>query len=209
MPTEFHRPPHSGDRLFVDRCSDCPSRPFLLSFVMASQGGLSLQRFGVGIDHVAGLILAGRQDYLRFRHIAELVEAVALDVLELRLQNARLRPLAIGAELDIADHSLERRLPHIIRELAVVQTLGCCNRLPQDLQIGVAPRREIITERIDARRLRSALIFVEQLLRPREHHRLHRHPKFVVDEAIKQRAELHFERSRLQADHRPADHLRL
>src|SRR6185312_2697936 len=56
-----------------------------------SADGPSLLGVGVGIDDLAGGIGLRREDHLGLR-ILELLDAVALDVLELHLQHARLRP---------------------------------------------------------------------------------------------------------------------
>src|ERR1700760_3326045 len=66
-------------------------------------------RLLVRIDHVTTLVLRRIDDDIGFQ-IAELVEAVALDVLELGRQRALLLPLACRAEFHVADHGLERGL---------------------------------------------------------------------------------------------------
>src|SRR6266478_6229455 len=63
--------------------------------------------FGVGVDHVAGLVLFWPYHDLVGR-VLELVEAVASDVLELRKDDARFCPFAILAEGDVADGGAER-----------------------------------------------------------------------------------------------------
>src|SRR4051794_32438565 len=61
----------------------------------------------VGIDHLACLELRRADDDLPV-HAAELVEVVALDALILHRNDAALGPLAVLAELDVAEHRLER-----------------------------------------------------------------------------------------------------
>src|SRR5262249_14611553 len=66
-----------------------------------------LFRLLVRIDHIARLVLRRIEHHLG-RKVAEIVDAVAADVLELDQQHPVLRPLALGAERDVADHRLER-----------------------------------------------------------------------------------------------------
>ena len=61
-------------------------------------------------------------------------------------------------KLHVADHGLERVSAHVIAELGVVEALGALDRLPDDLQLGVAPWCHVIAERIDAFRRRPLLI---------------------------------------------------
>src|SRR5665213_641011 len=62
-----------------------------------------LLRFGVGIDHVASLVLLRPDDDLMVG-VLELIDRIAGDMLELGEENARLRPFAVLAERDVADH---------------------------------------------------------------------------------------------------------
>ena len=55
----------------------------------------------------------------------------------------------------------------------------------------------------------ARLVFLEQVERAGEIHRLDRQPGLEIDDAIEQRAKLGLEHGRLQADHRAAPHLRL
>src|SRR5450631_3435630 len=121
--------------------SNCPSRPALaaafapqkntarsfhravsIAQSWAGWDGLLLRLF-VGVDHVARLVFGRRYDGQGVR-VLELVDAVALDAAELRLEHPRLRPFAIGGEFDVADDGLERGLADVVGELAVVEALG-------------------------------------------------------------------------------------
>src|SRR5260221_14251006 len=73
-----------------------------------SSAVLSAARLVERIAQLARLHLGRRHDYLR-AGLLELLEAAALDALELDLQHVRARPLAVGRELDVADHGLEGR----------------------------------------------------------------------------------------------------
>src|SRR3974377_1617 len=70
-------------------------------------------RFFVGVDQVAGLVLGRVEDHLA-REVAEGVDAVALDALELHQQHAFGRPLALVAELHVADHGLKGGLADVV-----------------------------------------------------------------------------------------------
>src|SRR5262245_32319774 len=99
------------------------------------------------------------------------------------------RPLALGAELHIADHGLERGLAHVVGEHVVLGALGRLDRLTENLQIGVGPHRHVIAERIDALGRGARLILLEQLHRSRELQRRGRDPGLVIDDAVQQRPE--------------------
>src|SRR5258707_6679925 len=60
----------------------------------------------VRIDDVAGLVLGRPQDDFGLG-IAELVDVVAFDALELHRHHLGRLPLAFGVELDVADNGLE------------------------------------------------------------------------------------------------------
>src|SRR5437016_1332080 len=96
----------------------------------------------IGLDNLAGAKLLGFEDHLGFR-IAELLEIVALDVLELHLQHPRLRPFAVLAEGDFADDRVERMAAEVIGEPGLVEALRALDRLTQDLQVGVGEGRQI------------------------------------------------------------------
>src|SRR5262245_51482015 len=63
-------------------------------------------RLLVGVDQLAGGELGRTHDGLRV-HAAELLDIAALDVVVLHHQEARLRPLALLAELHVAHDGLE------------------------------------------------------------------------------------------------------
>src|SRR6266436_7783103 len=91
----------------------------------------------VGLDDLASAKFLGFEDHLGFR-IAELLEIVALDVLELHLQHARLRSFAVLAEGDLSDDRVERMAADVIGELRLVEALGALDRIAQNLQVGVS-----------------------------------------------------------------------
>ena len=77
------------------------------------------QRLVVRIDDLATLELR-RVDDRFLPRIAEFVDAVALDVLELRGERPLFRPFSMRAEFHVADDGLERRLAHVVGELVVI-----------------------------------------------------------------------------------------
>src|SRR5215468_3394876 len=97
----------------------------------------------VRIDHLARLILRRRYHHLG-RDVPELADVIALDVLELHLEHARLRPFALDPERHIADESVECGFADVIGERVVVETFRGRYRLLQDLKLGVAPRRDVV-----------------------------------------------------------------
>ena len=69
--------------------------------------------------------------------VAELVDAIAFDVLELRRERAFLRPFPERSEADVANHGLERGFAHVIGEHIIVQALRCGDSVAEDLQVGI------------------------------------------------------------------------
>src|SRR5262245_58917849 len=61
----------------------------------------------VGVDHVTGLEIRRRQYGLRV-HTTELIETIALDVVILDLEHARLGPFALRAERHFAHDGSDR-----------------------------------------------------------------------------------------------------
>src|SRR5262249_55640940 len=108
------------------------SAPHLIS------GTGSLLRLLVWIDQLARLVFGGRHHHLG-RHVLELREIVTLDIPELDLQDARLRPFAVGTESHVAEHGLKRVGADVIAELGIVEAVGSCDGLLEDLELGVAP----------------------------------------------------------------------
>src|SRR5215469_4812127 len=160
----------------------------------------------VRIDHLARLILR-RRYYDLGRDVPELADVITLDVLELHLEHARLRPFARGPERHVADQGLERGVADVIGEFVVVEAFRGRYRLLQDLKLRVAPGRDVVAQHIDAFRRRPHLIPLHELRRAAEIHLVDRKPEVIVDEAVEQRAELGLDRGRLQPDHATADHL--
>jgi hypothetical protein len=76
----------------------------------------------VGIDHLAGLVFGRPQDRL-LGALAELIDVVRLDVLELRQELPRGAPFAVLAESDLADNGLERVAVQVGGELVVIEVL--------------------------------------------------------------------------------------
>src|SRR5664280_801840 len=146
----------------------------------------------VGVDHVARLVFGRRNDGQGFR-VLELIDGVALDAAELRLEYPRLRPFAIGRKLDVADDGLERGLAQIIGELAVVEALGGGDRLAQHVEVSIAERRHIVAQRIDAGFGGALLVRFQECLGAFEHQRFRRQPEVVVHEAVERRPELGLE----------------
>src|SRR5258706_13951919 len=165
-------------------------------------------RLFVRVDHVAGLVVGGRQHRLCV-HGAELLDVVGLDVVELNLQHPRLRPFAVLAELDVAKHGLERAGTDVVGELLVLNAFSRRDRLLQHLELRITPRRHVVAQRVDAFGRCSRLISLDQILDTGELHLRYRQPPVVIDEAVEHRTELHLERGGLQAHHTTSDHLRL
>src|SRR5437660_5043816 len=86
-------------------------------------GALLFLRFAVRVDQIARFVLRRVDDHLG-REVAKLLDAVALDVLELNQQHAIFRPFPLVAELHVADHAPERSLAHVIRQHIVLSPLG-------------------------------------------------------------------------------------
>ena len=95
----------------------------------------------------------GRRDHGEGLGTPELSKVVTMNVLELRRQDARCRPFAARREFHIANERLERVSVHEGTELFALGAFGGFDGLPQDLQIRIGPRRHVIAERIDIRRL--------------------------------------------------------
>src|SRR5262245_39685630 len=143
----------------------------------------SLLRLLVRIDHLARLVLRRRYHDLG-RHVPELADVIALDVLELHLQHARLRPFALRPKRYVADQSLERGFTDVIRQLVVVEGLGGRDRLLQHLKLGVAPGRDVVAQRVDTFRRRPRLIPLHELCHTGVTHLVDRQPEIVVDESV-------------------------
>src|SRR6516225_1133123 len=137
-----------------------PSRIANARWLMRATG--PLHRLIERVDHLARFVFRGR-DHNLGRDVPELTDVVALDVLKLNLQHARLRPLAVLAELHVADDGLERVGAQINGKLCVVEALGRADRLAQNLELSVAPRTDVIAERIDAFARRPRLILLHEV----------------------------------------------
>ena len=93
----------------------------------------------VRIDHLARLVLRRRYHDLG-REVLELADVIALDVLELDLEHARLRPFALRAERHVADQGLERGLADVIGELVVIEAFRRRDCLLAEPEAGRSPR---------------------------------------------------------------------
>src|SRR3974377_974423 len=98
---------------------ECPDRTHapqqalsLYSITLSARPRQLILGCGIGIDHLNRSVVLRRDDHLG-RHLPELVDAVALDVLKLHELDARLGPFAVGTELDVADPGLESGLADI------------------------------------------------------------------------------------------------
>src|SRR6516225_6192379 len=83
---------------------------------------------GIGFDDLAGAKFRWFEDRLR-SGVAELLEVGALDVLELHLQYARLRPFTVLPIRDLADDRVERMAAYVIGELGLVEALRAFDRI--------------------------------------------------------------------------------
>src|SRR4029079_18389206 len=100
-----------------------PATTALASRSQATTSRKLLQRGRVRVDDAPGLQLV-RVEHDLLAGPAELVDRVALDLLVLDHQRAALGPLAVLAELDLADDRFELRRPHVVGELLLVEALG-------------------------------------------------------------------------------------
>src|SRR5262249_21304600 len=105
------------------------------------------QRFLVGIDDVAGL-LVGRREHRLIAHDAPSIEVRAVgDVVILDLHHSRFGPYAVLSKLYIGGHDRgEGMAAQVFGEPVVVEALGAFDRLLQHLQICVAPPAKVIAE---------------------------------------------------------------
>src|SRR5215475_4195713 len=139
---------------------------------------LLLPRFGVRIDHAAGLVLGRQQDHL-FGAGTELLEIVRGDVLKLREELPRFSPLTVHAECNVPDDCLERVGVDVGGELVIIGVLGCFHRMSEHLPRRIAERHEAVAERIDALAGRFGLVAVEQIGDAGEFERRRAHKAFA------------------------------
>src|SRR5579864_595350 len=113
----------------------------------------------IRINQIAGLVGGRPQDRL-FARILELHDIVAAgDMLELRVDDARLRPFAIGAEAYFADDGRDWMAVDIVGDLRRIEALRSLDPGSEDLRGRIRRGRISIAERIDAQRWRRGLIF--------------------------------------------------
>ena len=96
---------------------------------------VSAFRFRIRVDHRTGPVLLGPKDRLP-RAVAKLFDIAGRDVLELAEDGARLRPLAIAAERDIARDRLEGGRMDVFRDPVVIEALRLRHRLRELLRPG-------------------------------------------------------------------------
>src|SRR5258706_8524846 len=106
----------------------CSAWPRLTRSCRRPSPSVQSLRLFVRVDRVAGLVAGGRQHGLGV-HGAELLDVVPLDVVELHLHHPRLRPFAVLAELDVAEHGLERTHANVVGKLLVLDASGLRDRL--------------------------------------------------------------------------------
>src|SRR5262249_6223407 len=94
----------------------------------------------VGIDELAGLLVAGREHGL-IAHAAPRIEVGAFgNVVILDLHHPGFGPFAVFAELDLGIHDrADGMRAQVVGDLIVIEALGSFDRLLQHLQIGVTP----------------------------------------------------------------------
>ena len=118
----------------------------------------TLLRLGVRINQIAGFLVVRREHRL-IAHAAPRLQVRGIgDAVILHLQRRLFGPLAKWAELDVAHDGLEFVAVQVFGELLVVERLGAFDRLAEQLEIGIAPAAEIVTERIGAGGLGALLI---------------------------------------------------
>src|SRR5215813_3119367 len=132
---------------------------------------------------LAVFVLRRMDDHLPVAGLV-LVEAGALDVLELNHDGTRGRPFAQLVEADLADDGLERARVDVVGELVVIERAGRLDGLLQHLHGRVGERRLIEAERIDAGLGRLRLVLLQKVLDAGEAHLRARHEKVVVHQAI-------------------------
>src|SRR6185295_8361232 len=132
-----------------------------------------------------------------------LLQAGALNVLELHHDHPRVGPFAEFVEADIADDRLERVLVEIVGELVVVERACRLDRLLQDLHRGVSERRLIETERVDAGVFRPRLILLQEILDAGKTHLRARNEEVVVHDTVELLGQLPNQRGILHTDAAP------
>ena len=130
-------------------------------------------------------------------------------VSELNLQRTRLRPLAVGTELDRADDGRKRRFMHMRCDFALIEAADGGYRLPQNLQVRVCVWRQVVPQRVDTLALGFFLIFFQEGVDAREVKGRFRDPEIVIDDAVQHRSQVFLDGGELQADHAAAEHFRL
>src|SRR5581483_5592980 len=116
----------------------------------------------IRVDDLARLVLRRIENDFD-RRIAEGVDRIVFDVLELNGDRALLAPFAVDAKLDVADDSLEGSFADVGCQYIIIETLGRLDRLFENLKISVGPHRHVIAERIDALLWSPLLVFFQEL----------------------------------------------
>src|SRR5262245_17994632 len=102
-----------------------------------------LQRLLVRIDHVARLVLFWPHDDALAR-LVELRDVAGLDTLKLHLEHPGRGPLAVRAELHLADDRVVLPRVEVLDNLLLIQALGALDGLAEHLEIGVGPRGQVV-----------------------------------------------------------------
>jgi hypothetical protein len=100
--------------------------------------------------------------------ISELIEVVAPDVLKLADQNARFCPFTVGTKGDRADYGFKTVRMDVVGDSVLTQPLCGLDRLPQNLECGIAVRRVVVPEQINALTGGSRLILFQEVLDARK-----------------------------------------
>src|SRR5260370_3525747 len=167
----------------------------------------SLDCLSIGIDQIAGLELRG-PDHDLARHVLELADVVAADVLALCVDDTRRLPFAVLAERHRPHHRVDGMVADVVVERLVIERFDLSGRLGEDLSGGVGIRRIGEAERIDAQPRRPLLVLVQELPGAGELQAGGRNVELVVDESVGQRTELLLDYGHQEAEKGPPVHLR-
>jgi hypothetical protein len=83
---------------------------------------------------------------------------------KLNLQDARMRPFPVLAELDVAHDGVKGRAPCVRRKAGVIETTGHFDSLSNHLHLGISERRHIVPEEVDAGVAGARLVGIQELL---------------------------------------------
>src|SRR4029079_1426713 len=190
MPTLIGSAACAGAAMKSPATSAAPARSAIrASFVISSSLALFLPCVAIRIDQSAGLGFRRPHDRLCLA-VAELIEIVGLRVLDLGPGHARLRPLSVLTEGEIAGHGLEACFVHVGGELVVVETLGFRHGLGQHLAGGIGERSPGEAKRVDAGGRGLGAVAPEEVGRARNFRSVARSEVLAGDQAVGGRTEL-------------------